>query len=134
MTERSAEQAPVQSRPDTQDPTQDTARIPLAERLQRRIAASDERRASGQTSRKSGRVLPPPPPELAQQSARPAERTSTTTNGWPGPTSEAAPVTGTAMPPMRAAMAEVALKPRMPRPPQPHRCVLRLILRLAFLM
>ena len=34
MTERSAEQAPVQTRPDHQD----TARIPLAERLQRRIA------------------------------------------------------------------------------------------------
>jgi len=99
MTERSAEQAPVQSRPDTQDPTQDTARIPLAERLQRRIAASDERRASGQTSRKSGRILPPPPPELAQQNTRPAERTTTTTtNGWPGPTTESQPV----MAPVRA--------------------------------
>ena len=39
MTERSAEQAPVQTRPDTPDlrpdTAADTARIPLAERLQR---------------------------------------------------------------------------------------------------
>src|SRR3954465_3596597 len=48
MTERSAEQAPVQTRPDTHDTAADTARIPLAERLQRRIsAASDERRNGG---------------------------------------------------------------------------------------
>ena len=73
MTERSAEQAPVQTRPDTEDNAQDTARIPLAERLQRRIsAASDERRNGA-----SARVLPPPPAELAQQSARQAERTAT---------------------------------------------------------
>lgn len=71
MTERSAEQAPVQTRPDHQD----TARIPLADRLQRRLsAASDERRAPGQPP-KNGRVLPPPPPELtAQREREEAER------------------------------------------------------------
>src|SRR4051794_12926660 len=68
MTERSAEQAPVQTRPDHQD----TARIPLAERLQRRITANGERRAAGQaphesSSRENGRVLPPMPTDLAQQ-------------------------------------------------------------------
>ena len=66
MTERSAEQAPVQTRPDHQD----TARIPLSERLQRRISASDERRATGQAQKSSGRVLPPPPPELTAQRER----------------------------------------------------------------
>jgi hypothetical protein len=66
MTERSAEQAPVQTRPDHQD----TARIPLAERLQRRISASDERRASSQAQKSSGRILPPPPPELTAQRER----------------------------------------------------------------
>jgi transmembrane protein DUF3566 len=72
MTERSAEQAPVQTRPDHQD----TARIPLSDRLQRRLsAASDERRASGQPPRSNGRVLPPPPPELtAQREREEAER------------------------------------------------------------
>jgi hypothetical protein len=71
MTERSAEQAPVQTRPDHQD----TARIPLSDRLQRRLsAASDERRASGQPP-KNGRILPPPPPELtAQREREEAER------------------------------------------------------------
>ena len=66
MTERSAEQAPVQTRPDHQD----TARIPLAERLQRRISASDDRRAASQAQKSSGRVLPPPPPELTAQRER----------------------------------------------------------------
>ncbi len=66
MTERSAEQAPVQTRPDHQD----TARIPLSERLQRRISASDERRAAGQAQKSSGRILPPPPPELTAQRER----------------------------------------------------------------
>ena len=71
MTERSAEQAPVQTRPDHED----TARIPLAERLQRRISASDDRRASSQAQKSSGRVLPPPPPELtAQREREEAER------------------------------------------------------------
>src|SRR3954449_6001042 len=83
MTERSAEQAPVQTRPDTHDTAQDTARIPLAERLQRRIsAASDERRNGG-----SGRVLPPPPADLVQSSARPAERT-VASNGHSGHTEQ----------------------------------------------
>jgi hypothetical protein len=69
MTERSAEQAPVQTRPDAQD----TARIPLAERLQRRIsAAAEDRRTAGQAPRESSsqetsRVLPPMPSDLAQQ-------------------------------------------------------------------
>jgi hypothetical protein len=69
MTERPAEQAPVQTRPDTND---DTARIPLAERLQRRIgAATEERRATSAPPRGSGRILPPPPSELvAQQQAQ----------------------------------------------------------------
>src|SRR3954453_17458967 len=64
MTERSVEQPPVETRPDHQD----TARIPLAQRLQRRItAASEEQRASSEAPRESARVLPPMPPELAQQ-------------------------------------------------------------------
>jgi len=66
MTERSAEQAPVQTRPDHQD----TARIPLSERLQRRLSTSDERRAAGQAQKSSGRILPPPPPELTAQRER----------------------------------------------------------------
>jgi hypothetical protein len=87
MTERSAEQAPVQTRPQDQESHQDTARIPLAERLQRRISAADNRRASeGQrdtssssaTSRTSNRVLPPMPPELRREqrpAPQPAPRT-----------------------------------------------------------
>ncbi len=70
MTERSAEQAPVQTRPDTQD---NTARIPLAERLQRRVGAGEERKSNGsngQVQRESSRVLPPPPPELVEEQAR----------------------------------------------------------------
>jgi hypothetical protein len=71
MTERSAEQAPVQMRPDTQE---NTARIPLAERLQRRISAAGEQRRNGdQPSRGTSRVLPPPPPELVEQRAREEE-------------------------------------------------------------
>jgi hypothetical protein len=73
MTERPAEQAPVQTRPDTND---DTARIPLAERLQRRIgAATEERRGTSAAPRGSGRILPPPPSELVaqQQAQREAE-------------------------------------------------------------
>jgi len=51
MTERSAEQAPVQTRPEEQ---QDTARIPLAERLQRRIsAANGNGRAGGSATREA---------------------------------------------------------------------------------
>ena len=68
MTERSAEQTPVQTRPDHQD----TTRIPLAERLQRRIsAASQDRRATSQPSRESSRVLPPMPAELVEQRTEP---------------------------------------------------------------
>jgi hypothetical protein len=80
MTERSAEQAPVQTRPDHQD----TTRIPLAERLQRRITANGERRAAGEaphesSSRGNGRVLPPMPTDLAQQTEqRPAVATPAT--------------------------------------------------------
>jgi hypothetical protein len=104
MTERSAEQAPVQTRPDTpntaQDTAQDTARIPLAERLQRRItAASDERRNGG-----PGRVLPPPPPGLAQQSARPAERTAAS-NGHSGHTEQTQALTAAARPQERPVQA-----------------------------
>ena len=82
MTERSAEQAPVQTRPDTRDTSTDTpadtSRIPLAERLQRRISAADERRTAGREAREtepnrgSGRVLPPPPPELSRPSVPPS--------------------------------------------------------------
>jgi hypothetical protein len=64
MTERSAEQPPVETRPDHQD----TARIPLAERLQRRItAASDAQRARTEAPPESSRVLPPMPEELSQE-------------------------------------------------------------------
>lgn len=138
MTERSAEQAPVQTRPDTEDTAQDTARIPLAERLQRRISAAEERRGSSQASRGSGRILPPPPPELAQQPARPAERTTTsTTNGWPGPTAEAPPVMAPPRAPEPAvqpvpapAAADTAPARRTPpargRAPRPRRARLRL--------
>jgi hypothetical protein len=67
MTERSAEQAPVETRPQGSESHQDTARIPLTERLQRRVAAADQRRSNGQASRESGRVLPPMPADLSQQ-------------------------------------------------------------------
>ena len=76
MTDRSAEQAPVETRPQGADSRQDTARIPLAERLQRRIAAADDRRSNGangshgshgSNGQSSARVLPPMPAELAQQ-------------------------------------------------------------------
>jgi Transmembrane domain of unknown function (DUF3566) len=100
MTERSAEQAPVQTRPDTEDTAQDTARIPLAERLQRRIsAASDERRNGG-----SGRVLPPPPAELAKPSAPPAERTAAS-NGHSGHTEQTQALTAAPRPQERPVQA-----------------------------
>jgi hypothetical protein len=66
MTERSADQAAVDSRPQGQESHQDTARIPLAERLQRRIAAADDRRSNGSNGQ-SSRVLPPMPADLSQQ-------------------------------------------------------------------
>jgi hypothetical protein len=81
MTERSADQAPVDSRPQGQESHQDTARIPLAERLQRRVAAADERRshgangANGQSSRQGSRVLPPMPADLSAQQTQQTERT-----------------------------------------------------------
>jgi hypothetical protein len=102
MTERPAEQAPVQTRPDApadqRDDRQDTARIPLAERLQRRIsAAAQERQASGQAPREAPRespresaresarepareprrVLPPMPPDLRREPS-----TSSNDSGW----------------------------------------------------
>lgn len=75
MTERSADQAAVDS-PPSQDDRQDTTRIPLADRLQRRIANADERRSqganrsNGQGSRSSSRVLPPMPAELTKTEER----------------------------------------------------------------
>jgi Transmembrane domain of unknown function (DUF3566) len=90
MTERSAEQAPVDSRPPGQDSHQDTARIPLAERLQRRIAAADERRSNGangsngQSSRQASRVLPPMPEELSEPKEQTTEK-STEKSTEPGP-------------------------------------------------
>src|SRR3954453_17196245 len=110
MTERSAEQAPVQTRPDTQDTAQDTARIPLAERLQRRIsAASDEHRNGG-----PARVLPPPPAELAQQTARPAERTGTS-NGRSGHTEQTQALTAQPRPQERAPQPVPTPAPSAPR-------------------
>src|SRR3954447_21138304 len=106
MTERSAEQAPVQTRPDTQDTAQDTARIPLAERLQRRIsAASDEHRNGGAPP-----GPPPPPAELAQQSARPAERTGTS-NGRSGHPEQTQALTAQPRPQERAAQPVPAPAP-----------------------
>jgi hypothetical protein len=75
MTERSAEQAAVQTRPPGQENHQDTTRIPLAERLQRRItAANGDRGAASQAPpRESARVLPPmPPAESPEATAAPA--------------------------------------------------------------
>jgi hypothetical protein len=89
MTERSAEQAPVDSRPQGQDSHQDTARIPLAERLQRRISAADKGRSNGSngSSRQASRVLPPMPAELSQQTAeqRTEERPARTAQPAPEP-------------------------------------------------
>src|SRR4051812_36272429 len=98
MTERSAEQAPVESRPDHQD----TARIPLAERLQRRIAAADERRSGNQSSRGSPRALPPMPADLAQQRTdeRPAPRAASPTA--PAATPQTAPRPAEVEPAQRA--------------------------------
>jgi hypothetical protein len=82
MTERSAEQAPVQTRPQGQESHQDTTRIPLAERLQRRIGAANGHGGSGgasngagKQSRESGRVLPPMPSELRAEPATPPVET-----------------------------------------------------------
>ncbi len=104
MTERSAEQAPVQTRPDHQD----TARIPLAERLQRRIsAASDDRRATTQAPRESSRVLPPMPAELVEQRTeqRPTQQPEPQTRSVQAVTDPAAPerTAPVAVPPARPA-------------------------------
>jgi hypothetical protein len=105
MTERSAEQAPVDSRPQGQDSHQDTARIPLAERLQRRIAAADERRSGNQSSREASRVLPPMPAELTQQ--RTDERSAPRGASQPAPAAapQSAPAPTGAEPTPRAVQA-----------------------------
>lgn len=105
MTERSAEQAPVQTRPDHQD----TARIPLAERLQRRIsAASDDRRTTSQASRETSRVLPPMPAELVEQRTeqRPTPQPEPQTRSVQAVTDPAAPerTAPVAVPPARPAV------------------------------
>jgi len=105
MTERSAEQAPVQTRPDTQD---NTARIPLAERLQRRVGAGGESRTNGHTPRESSRVLPPPPPELVEQQAREEEARRQAA------TAAVAPVVREESRPEAVAMAPVAAPPAAP--------------------
>jgi hypothetical protein len=121
MTERSAEQAPVQTRPDTQD---NTARIPLAERLQRRLSSGEERSANGVgangshqaaspsttgSSSASARVLPPPPPELAAQQAREAEARRASDTAAIAPVArEEAPVTPAAPVPAPAPAATSA--------------------------
>jgi Transmembrane domain of unknown function (DUF3566) len=66
MTERSAEQAPVQARPDRHETDRtDTTRIPLTERLQRRVGQS----ANGSNGSSSSRVLPPMPAEPREDQA-----------------------------------------------------------------
>ena len=106
MTDRSAEQAPVDSRPQGADSRQDTARIPLAERLQRRIAAADDRRSNGSNGsngshgQSSARVLPPMPAELAQPQTE--ERPLRTAEPTPAP---AAPRPAEAEPTQRAVQA-----------------------------
>jgi hypothetical protein len=90
MTERSTEQSAVQTRPQDQDGRQDTARIPLAERLQRRLSAATEERRSPSAPREQQRVLPPMPPEL-QREQRTAPQAS-------APTAPAAPAAPAAPP------------------------------------
>jgi hypothetical protein len=104
MTERSAEQAPVDSRPQGQASQQDTARIPLAERLQRRIAAADERRSNGSNGQ-SSRVLPPMPAELTQQRAAPRAAAQ------PAPTVAPAQSTQTSPRPVEAEPVQRAVQP-----------------------
>jgi hypothetical protein len=70
MTERSAEQTPVQTRPDQRGDRHDTTRIPLAERLQRRITAASSERRSPAPARESARVLPPMPPDPREDRAQ----------------------------------------------------------------
>ncbi len=121
MTERSAEQTPVQDRPDTQD---NTARIPLAERLQRRVGGSA---GNGQAPRESSRVLPPPPPELVEQQAREAEaRRQAETPPVPP-----APVARDQSSPAAVPMAPVAPARRTTQQRQPARAPRRARLRLS---
>jgi hypothetical protein len=106
MTERSAEQAPVEPPRDDQD----TARIPLAERLQRRVAAaSEERRTSTQAARES-RILPPMPAELTEQ--RTEQRPS------PQPVSPSAPADGAPQALPRSAQPDPAARAAQAVPDQ----------------
>ncbi len=136
MTERSAEQAPVQTRPQDQESHQDTARIPLAERLQRRIsAAADDRRAAAEvprepaprdTGRPSNRVLPPMPAELRSEqrpAPQPPPRTEPQARSVQAVPDPVAPEQTTAVPVARPAAA-----PRRTTAPSraPRRARLRL--------
>ena len=108
MTERSAEQAPVQTRPDQHDAAQDTARIPLAERLQRRVSANGERRATAggsheSSARANGRVLPPMPADLRTEERPAPEARSTRTAPQTQPPAPAA-VSGPSAPEQTAAV------------------------------
>jgi hypothetical protein len=111
MTDRSAEQAPVDSRPQGADSRQDTARIPLAERLQRRIAAADDRRSNGSNGsngshgsnrQSSARVLPPMPADLAPQQTEERQLRTAEPTQTPAP---AAPRPAEAEPTQRAVQA-----------------------------
>jgi hypothetical protein len=106
MTERSAEQTPVETRPQGHETNQDTARIPLNERLQRRVAAADQRRTNGQAARGTGRVLPPMPPELARQKTE--QRTE--------PQPEQKTAKKTSRPTRKRAASKSAPAPAAPRP------------------
>jgi hypothetical protein len=110
MTERSAEQAPVQTRPDRHD----TARIPLAERLQRRIsAAADERSSNGQAGHESARVLPPMPTDLRTEQA---SASTTEAPAAPPAAPQAAPQARTAQPVPTAAVPEPTVQVPVGRP------------------
>ena len=133
MTERSAEQAPVQTRPQDQDSHQDTARIPLAERLQRRIsAANGERHTTGQTSRDSSsreasRVLPPMPADLStEQRTAPAPQPESPTRSAQAVPDRTAPEPTTQVP--VAAIREATTARRTPTTASraPRRARLRL--------
>ena len=108
MTDRSAEQAPVETRPQGADSRQDTARIPLAERLQRRIAAADDRRSNGSNGshgsngQSSARVLPPMPADLAPQQTEERQLRTAEPTQTPAP---AAPRPAEAEPTQRAVQA-----------------------------
>jgi hypothetical protein len=120
MTERSAEQAPVQTRPQDQDSHQDTARIPLAERLQRRIsAANGNSNGNGNGRTENGRVLPPMPAELRreQEERQPA-------SAAPAPVVAAAAPPAPAEPVARAAQPVQPVQPvAQPSAPEPTTAV-----------